>query len=112
MACGFLSLGAMLAYRFRRDWLGQHPWTATAVLSLWLGLGKNGMLWTVIGSLPVIRAVNHHPHRLLPFMVFFSLIVGGIFLERLLRTHCSKSGVLDRRRDGPADALSRFTCAE
>ena len=36
-----------------------------------------------MGNLPVIRAVNHHPHRLMPFFVFFSLIVGGIFLERL-----------------------------
>ncbi len=90
MACGFLSLGAMLAYRCRRAWLGQHPWTATAILALWLGLGKEGMLWTVMGQLPVIRAVNHHPHRLMPFFVFFCLIVGGIFLERLLRRTASR----------------------
>ena len=50
MACGFLSLGAMLAYRCRRSWWGQHPWTATAILSLWLGLGREGLLWTVIGQ--------------------------------------------------------------
>ena len=85
MACAFLSLGAMLTYRCRRTWWGHHPWTATAILALWLGLGKEGLLWTVIGNLPVIRAVNHHPHRLMPLIIFFSLIVGGIFLERLLR---------------------------
>lgn len=85
MACAFLSMGLLLAYRCRRAWLGQHPWTAAAIVSLWLGLGAEGMLWTVIGNLPVIRAVNHHPHRLMPFFVFFSLIAGGIFLERLLR---------------------------
>jgi len=90
MACAFLSLGAMLAYRCRRAWWGQHPWTATAIVSLWLGLGREGMLWTAIGNLPVIRAVNHHPHRLMPFFVFFSLIVGGIFLERLLRRGASR----------------------
>ena len=68
MACAFLGLGAVLAYRCRRAWLGQHPWTATAILSLWLGLGREGLLWTAMGNLPVIRAVNHHPHRLMPFI--------------------------------------------
>ena len=90
VACGFLSLGAMLAYRCRRAWLGQHPWTVAALLAFWLALGKEGMLWTAMGQLPVIRAVNHHPHRLMPFMVFFCLIVGGIFLERLLRRTASR----------------------
>ena len=90
MACAFLSMGTMLAYRCRRAWLGQHPWTATAILALWLGMGREGVLWTMIGNLPVIRAVNHHPHRLMPFFIFFSLIVGGIFLERLLRRSASR----------------------
>ncbi len=85
MACAYLSIGAMLAYRCRRAWLGQHPWTATAVVALWLGLGNEGLLWTFVGHLPVIHALNHHPHRLMPLFVFFCLIVGGIFLERLLR---------------------------
>ena len=90
MACAFLCLGAMLAYRCRRAWLGQHPWTVAAIVSLWLGLGSEGVLWVVMGNLPVIRAVNHHPHRLMPCFVFFSLIVGGIFLERLLRRTTSR----------------------
>jgi hypothetical protein len=90
MACGFLGMGLLLAYRCRRAWLGQHPWTATAILALWLALGREGLLWTAIGNLPVIRAVNHHPHRLMPFVVFYSLIVGGIFLERLLRRGASR----------------------
>ena len=90
MACAFLCLGAMLAYRCRRAWLGRNPWTATAVVSLWLGLGAEGLLWTMVGSLPVVRAVNHHPHRLMPFFVFFCLIVGGTFLERLLGRSTSR----------------------
>ncbi len=85
MACAFLCLGAVLAYRCRRAWWGQHPWTAAAIVSLWLGLGAEGLLWTAVGRLPVVRAVNHHPHRLMPFIIFFCLIVGGGFLERLLR---------------------------
>jgi hypothetical protein len=90
MACAFLGMGLTLAYRCRRAWWGQHPWTATAILSLWLGLGKEGVLWTAIGNLPVIRAVNHHPHRLMPFIVFYCLIVGGTFLEQLLRRTASR----------------------
>ena len=90
MACAFLGLGVVLAYRCGRAWWGQHPWTAAAILSLWLALGRDGLLWTVMGSLPLIHAVNHEPHRLMPFFVFFSLIVGGIFLERLLRRSASR----------------------
>jgi hypothetical protein len=37
-----------------------------------------------------MRAVNHHPHRLLPFFVFFSLVIGGRFIERLLRQSASR----------------------
>jgi hypothetical protein len=90
MACAYLSLGALLCYRCRRTWLGQHPWTVAAIIALWLGLGKEGLLWTLVGNLPVLRAVNHHPHRLLPFFVFFGLIVGGLFAERLLRRTASR----------------------
>jgi hypothetical protein len=90
MACAFFTLGAMLVYRFRRGWLGQHPWTATAIVALWLGMGREGILWNVMGSLPVIRAVNHHPHRLMPMFVFFALVVGGTFMERLLRRTTSR----------------------
>ena len=90
MACGFFSMGSLLAYRCRRLWLGQHPWTATAILAMWLGLGTEGLLWAAIGSLPVVSSLNHHPHRLMPFFVFFALIVGGIFLERLLRRSNSR----------------------
>src|SRR5207248_10631097 len=39
MAFAFLAMGALVAYRCRREWLGRHPWTAAAIVSLWLGLG-------------------------------------------------------------------------
>ena len=85
MTGGLIVLGALLAYRCNRRWLAANPWTIAAVLSLWLGLGTPGLLWTMLGRLPVLRAVNHHPHRLLPFFVFFTLLIGGRFIERLLQ---------------------------
>ena len=85
MAGGYIVLGALLAYRCSRRWLAANPWTVTAAVSLWLGLGSAGLLWSQLGQLPVMRSVNHHPHRLLPFFVFFSLVIGGRFIERLLR---------------------------
>ena len=85
MAFAYLALGAMLAYRCRREWLARRPWTIAAILALWLGLGSEGLLWLLVGQLPVLRATSHHPHRVLPFVVFFSCIVGGLLLEGLLR---------------------------
>ena len=89
MAGGYIVLGVLLAYRTGRQWLAANPWTVAAAVSLWLGLGSAGLLWSQLGRLPVMRAVNHHPHRLLPFFVFFSLVIGGRFIERLLRRAAS-----------------------
>ncbi len=85
MAAGYIVLGALLAYRCSRHWLAANPWAVAAAVSLWLGLGSAGLLWSQLGRLPVMRAVNHHPHRLLPFFVFFCLVIGGQFIEGLLR---------------------------
>jgi hypothetical protein len=85
MAGGYVVLGVLLAYRCRRQWLAANPWVVAAAVSLWLGLGSPGLLWSELGKLPVMRAVNHHPHRLLPFFVFFCLVIGGRFIEGLLR---------------------------
>ena len=90
MAGGYVVLGALLAYRCRRNWLAANPWTVAAAVSLWLGLGSAGLLWSQLGQLPVMRSVNHHPHRLLPFFVFFCLVIGVLFIERLLRWDASR----------------------
>jgi hypothetical protein len=90
MAGGYIVLGALLAYQCRRRWLAANPWVIAAAISLWLGLGSAGLLWSQLGRLPVMRSVNHHPHRLLPFFVFFSLMIGGRFIERLLRRAASR----------------------
>lgn len=73
-----------------RDWLGRNPWVISALLAVWLGLGKAGGLWSVFGALPVIRTTNHYPHRLFPFFLFFGLVTGGMFLERVLGNSLSR----------------------
>ncbi len=132
MVAGYVVLGVLLAYRCNRRWLGKHPWTVAAAIALWLGLGSEGVLWTLFGRLPVLRAVNHHPHRLLPFFVFFMLVIGAA--HRAIAANgrpappcgrfpicqewdrleiCpARLGMRDCRGDGRADALSRFARAE
>jgi hypothetical protein len=90
MAFAYLGLGVVLAYRPSRAWIGRHPWTVVAILAFWLSLGFEGILWLVAGQLPLLRTTNHHPHRLLPFVTFFSLVVGGILLEAVLRRAASR----------------------
>jgi len=95
----FYFFGGLLAWLFlfhlaelavhrpgRREWAGQ-VWTVCAVVALWLGLGQAFGLWELASNLPVIGFISRHPLRLMPFIVFFTSIVGGLVLERLLRKH-------------------------
>jgi hypothetical protein len=98
MAAGFVVLGVLLSYRCSRRWFAANPWVVAAVVSLWLGLGSAGLLWSQLGRLPVMKSVNHHPHRLLPFFVFFTLIIGGRFIEGMLRIRTRRRSGTDSRR--------------
>jgi hypothetical protein len=89
LGCGYLACGALTAYRWTRTWLGKNPWIISSLLALWLGLGKAGGLWILFGMLPVVKTTNHYPHRLFPFFIFFGMITGGMFLERVLGSGAS-----------------------
>jgi len=89
-AGGYVALGALLVYRWKRSWLKRNPWLASALLALWLGLGPAFGLWSLFGCLPVVKSVNHYPHRLLPFFILFCVIAGGLLLERVLQGTASK----------------------
>ena len=84
IGCFYLSFGALLAYRWSRNWLGRNPWMLVSLLAMWIGLGQLGGLWSLLGMLPVLRTINHAPHRLFPFFALFGLLAGGKFLERVL----------------------------
>ena len=84
MACAYVALGALLAYRWNWRWLGRTPWTLSALIALWVGMGNHGVLWRLMGMLPLLRVCSHHPHRMLPYFLLFGVLAGGLFLERVL----------------------------
>jgi hypothetical protein len=65
-----------------------HPanqvWTFCAMVALWLGLADVGGLWTLLSQLPVIGPINRHSFRLLPFLVLFAALAGGLTFQRML----------------------------
>ncbi|MDX1947671.1 MAG: hypothetical protein SFU86_19895 [Pirellulaceae bacterium] len=65
------------------EW-GDSVWTIAALVAFWLALGTAGGLWNVVSSLPVVGGVNNHPFRLIPFIVVFVVLSGGMSLERWL----------------------------
>ena len=70
--------------RPRADW-AVHVWTVCGLAALWLSLGDFGGLWTLLKWLPLVDKINRHPLRLVPFLVFFACLSGGLVLERLLK---------------------------
>jgi hypothetical protein len=61
-------------------------WTWCGLLTLWLALGRAGGLWTLVSQFPVLSLVNRNPMRLVPFVVFFACLSGGLLLHRLRPT--------------------------
>lgn len=74
----------LLTGKVRRALLADHVWTVGACVALLLALGPDGGLWPVLGKLPLLGAINNHPFRMMPFVVLFSVLSGGVLLERLL----------------------------
>jgi hypothetical protein len=66
----------------RRRPRGIHVWTCLAVVALVLCLGDAGYAWKLVAMLP--GGLNSHPFRILPFLVLFSSLAGGMMLQRLL----------------------------
>ncbi len=50
-------------------------------LAFWLSLGKSGGLWSLLGFLPPFNKFDH-PFKFLPFLHFFWIIAGAVFLEQ------------------------------
>jgi hypothetical protein len=93
----FLYYGTLMAVMFLLatvEWLASllrilrrpkstHVFTFCALVALWLSLGPEGQLWKLTNYLPY--GLRNHPFRVTPFFVMFSVLSGGLMLERLLR---------------------------
>jgi hypothetical protein len=93
----FVQATGLLIFRpGRKEWAGQE-WIFCAVIALWLSLGDVGVLWKVVSSLPGLGFIFRYPMRMMPFVVFFVSISGGLLLERIvvrtLRVRNSAHGV-------------------
>jgi hypothetical protein len=69
----------------RRVMLSGAVWTLCGATALWMTLGNQGGLWKLFSYVPILKQVNNHPFRLLPFFVLFAVLAGGQVLEHLLR---------------------------
>jgi hypothetical protein len=78
------ALALIAAWPGRSVWAA-HVWTVCAGVALWLAVGHEGGLWTLLGKLPVLGTINNQPFRLLPLFVLFSVLSGGVLLERWLQ---------------------------
>ncbi len=67
----------------RRPRSGMHIWTMCAIVAFLFCLGYSGGLWYLIAKLPV--GLKNHPFRVMPFFVLFSVVAGGLMLERIVR---------------------------
>ena len=83
-ALGVAATLAVLTSKPRRTLLADHVWTLFACAALLLALGTPAGLWPVLVRLPLVGTLNNHPFRLLPFVVLFIVLSGGLLLERLL----------------------------
>ncbi len=79
-----VSLVVLLTTRPKKALLSGAVWTLCGAAALWMTLGNQGGLWELFSYLPLLKQVNNHPFRILPFFVLFAVMAGGIVLEQLL----------------------------
>ncbi len=81
-------------------WLGKRrtPWDYTiscgvviASIAFVLGMGRLGILWSLLEAGPPFSLFSH-PFKFLPYILFFSCLTGGLFLERIARRLSKQEG--------------------
>lgn len=78
------ALLALLTARPKRVLWAGAIWVVLGGAALWMAMGNPGGLWKLFSFVPVLKQINNHPFRLLPFFVLFAVLAGGQTLERLL----------------------------
>jgi len=80
-----LALVVLLTSKPKRAMLCGAAWTLCGAAAFWMTLGNEGGLWKAFSYVPILKQVNNHPFRLLPFFVLFAVLSGGQVLEHLIR---------------------------
>ncbi|MBY0522079.1 MAG: hypothetical protein K2R98_01695 [Gemmataceae bacterium] len=77
-------LAAMLLLVVRNEGVrpGPNVWLIAGMVAFVLTLGHAGFLWTVLSKVPVFGPINNHPFRVMPELLFFGMLGGGLFLQR------------------------------
>ncbi|MDQ3813424.1 MAG: hypothetical protein M3347_05680, partial [Armatimonadota bacterium] len=87
-AAGLLILGVLAVYRCDRAFLrrltAQNVWLLCAAIAFFLALGPEGVLWVLLGLLPVFKLFTG-PWKFLLFLNLFLPLGGGLIVERWLR---------------------------
>ncbi len=79
-----LALSLSLAtVRLGRAELRANVWAACAALALVAGFGNPGVVWTLLGKLPLFAKFSR-PFKFLPYVTLFSVLGGGVAVQRLL----------------------------
>ena len=80
-----LALVVLVTSKPKKALLSGAVWTLCGAAAFWMTLGNQGGLWKLFSYIPILKQVNNHPFRLLPFFVLFAVLSGGQVLEHLLR---------------------------
>lgn len=75
---------AMLALRGSRKRFAANVWLFCALLSFLCGIGREGVLWPLMGKLPLFNAFRL-PFKFVAFLDIFAILAGAIACERILR---------------------------
>ncbi len=75
---------ALLALRYNRARLSAYGnvWLLLAIIAFDYNLGPDGILYQFNSKIPVFGKVNDHPFKMLPLLVLFSIIAGGLVYQR------------------------------
>lgn len=109
-ATAALALVAIAGYRSAQDrrLVQANVWLLLAAVALVLALGDEGLLWPLVGHVP-LPGMSHYPFRLLPFVHLFALLGGGVILERLLG-HAARPALWERGIFIGVGALLLYHC--
>ena len=82
-AAGLALALSLATVRLGRAGLRVNVWAVCAALALLAGFGNPGVVWTLLAKLPLFAKFSR-PFKFLPYVTLFSVLGGGLAVQRLL----------------------------